>query len=786
MSVLSGAKHTELSRSKWTDTKTKQGSVQMADDLVKDALDYHRRAPAGKLEIAATKPMANQRDLALAYSPGVAEACKIIADNPAEAATVTARANLVAVVTNGTAVLGLGDIGPLASKPVMEGKAVLFKKFAGIDVFDIELDANEVDYFVDVTAALEPTFGGINLEDIKAPECFEIEAKLRERMNIPVFHDDQHGTAICVASAIYNGLQIVGKDLDKVKVVTSGAGAAAIACLDLLVDMGVPIENIIATDKDGVIHEGRKSEMHVKQGRYAQKTHMRSLGEVIDGADVFLGLSAPNVLTTEMLKKMADKPLIMALANPVPEIMPDVARDARPDAIIATGRSDFPNQVNNVLCFPFIFRGALDVGATTINEEMKIATVKAIANLARAESSDIVAQAYANENLSFGPNYMIPKPFDPRLISEIAPAVAQAAMDSGVATRPIENMEVYVQQLNEFVWRSGNVMKPVIDRAIADPKRVVYAEGEERRVLHAAQVVIDEGIAKPIVIGRRSVVERRIKELGLRIKVDKDFDLVDPENDTRYQQYWQAYHGLQARRGVSPEMARTVIRTSTTAIAAMMLKLGEADAMICGTFGQFQRHLMLVRQIIGRKEGVKDLSTMIAMIMPKGVVFIADTHVTPEPDVDELVGMAILASEEVRLFGVEPKIAFVSHSNFGTTDLPSARKMRRAVQLLQREHPELEVEGEMHSDAAINERMRERAFPENLLEGSANLLIMPSLDAAHISYNLMKVLGDGLPVGPVLIGAAQPAHVMTASVTARGLVNMTALAVIEAQAAETE
>ena len=758
----------------------------MADDLVKDALDYHRRAPAGKLEIAATKPMANQRDLALAYSPGVAEACKIITENPAEAATVTARANLVAVVTNGTAVLGLGDIGPLASKPVMEGKAVLFKKFAGIDVFDIELDANEVDYFVDVTAALEPTFGGINLEDIKAPECFEIEAKLRERMNIPVFHDDQHGTAICVASAIYNGLQIVGKDLDKVKVVTSGAGAAAIACLDLLVDMGVPIENIIATDKDGVIHEGRKSEMHVKQGRYAQKTHMRSLGEVIDGADVFLGLSAPNVLTTEMLKKMADKPLIMALANPVPEIMPDVARDARPDAIIATGRSDFPNQVNNVLCFPFIFRGALDVGATTINEEMKIATVKAIANLARAESSDIVAQAYANENLSFGPNYMIPKPFDPRLISEIAPAVAQAAMDSGVATRPIENMEVYVQQLNEFVWRSGNVMKPVIDRAIAAPKRVVYAEGEERRVLHAAQVVIDEGIAKPIVIGRRSVVESRIKELGLRIKVDKDFDLVDPENDTRYQQYWQAYHGLQARRGVSPEMARTVIRTSTTAIAAMMLKLGEADAMICGSFGQFQRHLMLVRQIIGRKEGVKDLSTMIAMIMPKGVVFIADTHVTPEPDVDELVGMAILASEEVRLFGVEPKIAFVSHSNFGTTDLPSARKMRRAVQLLQREHPELEVEGEMHSDAAINERMRERAFPENLLEGSANLLIMPSLDAAHISYNLMKVLGDGLPVGPVLIGAAQPAHVMTASVTARGLVNMTALAVIEAQAAETE
>lgn len=755
----------------------------MADDLVKDALDYHRRAPAGKLEIAATKPMANQRDLALAYSPGVAEACKVISENPGEAATVTARANLVAVVTNGTAVLGLGDIGPLASKPVMEGKAVLFKKFAGIDVFDIELDANEVDRFVDVTAALEPTFGGINLEDIKAPECFEIESRLREQMNIPVFHDDQHGTAIIVASAIYNGLHIVGKKMEEVKVVTSGAGAAAIACLDLLVDMGVPLENIFATDKDGVIHEGRKNEMHAKQGRYAQKTEMRSLAEVIEGADVFLGLSAPNVLKPEMLKNMAENPLILALANPVPEIMPDVAQEARPDAIIATGRSDFPNQVNNVLCFPFIFRGALDVGATTINEEMKIATVKAIANLARAESSDVVAQAYGDESLSFGPGYMIPKPFDPRLISEIAPAVAQAAMDSGVATRPIDNMEAYVQQLNEFVWRSGNVMKPVIDRAIADPKRVVYAEGEERRVLHAAQVIIDEGIAKPILIGRRSVVESRLEDLGLRIRIDQDFELVDPENDERYQKYWSEYHSLQARRGVSPEMARSVIRTSTTAIAAMMLKLGEADAMLCGTFGQFQRHLMTVRQIIGRREGVKDLSTMIAMIMPKGVVFIADTHVSEDPDVDELVEMALLCAQEVRRFGVEPKVGFVSHSNFGTTDLPSARKMRRAVQLLQRHHPELEVEGEMHSDSAINERMRERVFPDNRLEGSANLLIMPSLDAAHISYNLLKVLGDGLPVGPALIGAAQPAHVMTASVTTRGLVNMTALAVNEAQAA---
>ena len=753
----------------------------MQDDLVKDALDYHRRAPAGKLEIAATKPMANQRDLALAYSPGVAEACNVIVEDPAEAATVTARANLVGVVTNGTAVLGLGDIGPLASKPVMEGKAVLFKKFAGIDVFDIELDANEVERFVEVTAAMEPTFGGINLEDIKAPECFEIESKLRERMNIPVFHDDQHGTAIIVASAIYNGLHIVGKKMEEVKIVTSGAGAAAIACLDLLVDMGVAIENIFATDKDGVIHEGRRNEMHAKQGRYAQKTDHRTLVDVIDGADVFLGLSAPNVLKPEMLKKMAKDPLILALANPVPEIMPDIAKEARPDAIIATGRSDFPNQVNNVLCFPFIFRGALDVGATTINEEMKIATVKAIANLARAESSDVVAQAYGDESLSFGPGYMIPKPFDPRLISEIAPAVAQAAMDSSVATRPIENMDAYVQKLNEFVWRSGNVMKPVMDRAIADPKRVVYAEGEERRVLHAAQVIIDEGIAKPILIGRRAVVENRLEELGLRIRIDQDFDLVDPENDDRYQKYWREYHNLQARRGVSPEMARSVIRTSTTAIASMMLKMGEADAMLCGTYGQFQRHLMTVRQIIGRREDVKDISTMIGMIMPKGVVFIADTHVSEDPDVDELVEMALLCAQEVRRFGVEPKVAFLSHSNFGTTDLPSARKMRRAVQLLQRNHPDLEVEGEMHSDAAINERMRERVFPGNTLEGSANLLIMPSLDAAHISYNLLKVMGDGLPVGPVLVGAARPAHVMTASVTTRGLVNMTALAVNGAQ-----
>ena len=758
----------------------------MEDDLVKDALDYHRRAPAGKLEIAATKPMANQRDLALAYSPGVAEACNVIVEDPAEAATVTARANLVGVVTNGTAVLGLGDIGPLASKPVMEGKAVLFKKFAGIDVFDIELDANEVERFVEVTAAMEPTFGGINLEDIKAPECFEIESKLRERMNIPVFHDDQHGTAIIVASAIYNGLHIVGKKMEEVKIVTSGAGAAAIACLDLLVDMGVAIENIFATDKDGVIHEGRRNEMHAKQGRYAQKTDHRTLADVIDGADVFLGLSAPNVLKPEMLKKMAKDPLILALANPVPEIMPDIAKEARPDAIIATGRSDFPNQVNNVLCFPFIFRGALDVGATTINEEMKIATVKAIANLARAESSDVVAQAYGDESLSFGPGYMIPKPFDPRLISEIAPAVAQAAMDSSVATRPIENMDAYVQKLNEFVWRSGNVMKPVMDRAIADPKRVVYAEGEERRVLHAAQVIIDEGIAKPILIGRRSVVENRLEELGLRIRIDQDFDLVDPENDDRYQKYWREYHNLQARRGVSPEMARSVIRTSTTAIASMMLKMGEADAMLCGTYGQFQRHLMTVRQIIGRRGEVKDISTMIGMIMPKGVVFIADTHVSEDPDVDELVEMAVLCAQEVRRFGVEPKVAFLSHSNFGTTDLPSARKMRRAVQLLQRNHPDLEVEGEMHSDAAINERMRERVFPGNTLEGSANLLIMPSLDAAHISYNLLKVMGDGLPVGPVLVGAAQPAHVMTASVTTRGLVNMTALAVNGAQAAVAE
>jgi len=760
-----------------------KGRLPVDDDLVKDALDYHRRAPAGKLEIAATKPMANQRDLALAYSPGVAEACNVIAEDAGEAATVTARANLVGVVSNGTAVLGLGNIGALASKPVMEGKAVLFKKFAGVDVFDIEVDETDVDKFVDVVAAMEPTFGGINLEDIKAPECFEIEAKLRERMNIPVFHDDQHGTAICVNSAIYNALHIVGKKMSDIKLVTSGSGAAAIACVDLLVDMGVPIENIWLTGRRGVVHESMANSVHPKVARYAKPGEGLTLDDVIEGADVFLGLSAPGVLTGDMIKKMSDKPLIMALANPTPEIMPEAAREARPDAIIGTGRSDYPNQVNNVLCFPFIFRGALDCGATTINEEMKIACVKAIAELARAETSDIVAQAYGDESMNFGPDYIIPKPFDPRLIGEVAPAIAKAAADSGVATRPIDDLGAYKQSLMEFVYRSGNVMKPVIDRAIANPKRVVFAEGEDKRVLHAVQVIVDDGIAEPILIGRRAVVESRIEELGLRLEVGESFDLVDPDDDPRYNDYWTDYHDLLARRGVSPETARTTIRTSTTAIGALMVRREEADAMICGTFGRYQQHLRHALLITGRREGVREVSAVTAIIMPKGLVFLADTHISPNPGVEELVEMAVLAAQVVRRFGIEPKIALVSHSNFGTSNHESARKMRLAASILRRDHPDLEVEGEMHADAAIEERIRERAYPGNGLSGSANLLIFPSIDAAHISSNLLVSLGDGLAVGPALIGLARPVHVVTSSITPRGLVNMAALAVIDAQEA---
>jgi len=754
--------------------------------LEKDALAYHRMNPPGKLAVVATKPLANQRDLALAYSPGVASACMAIAGDSAEAATLTGRANLVGVITNGTAVLGLGTIGPLASKPVMEGKAVLFKKFAGINVFDIEIDAIDADKFVEAVAALEPTFGAINLEDIKAPECFEIEERLRERMNIPVFHDDQHGTAIIVAAAIWNGLSIVGKKLSDIRLVTSGAGAAAIACLDLLVDMGLRRENVFATDIHGVIYEGRKEDMDPRRARYAQKTDKRSLDEVIDGADVFLGLSAPGVLKPQMVERMAENPLIMALANPVPEIMPDEARKARPDAIIATGRSDFPNQVNNVLCFPFIFRGALDVGATEINEQMKIACVHALADLARVEASDVVAKAYGGQEMKFGPEYLIPRPFDPRLVIAIAPAVAKAAMDSGVATRTIEDFDVYREELSEFVFRSGLLMKSVFTTARANRKRVVYAEGEEERVLRAVQVVVDEGLAWPILVGRRRVVESRIGRLGLRLAIGTDFELCDPEDDPRYDEYWRLYQGLMARNGVSPDYARTVVRTRPTVIAGLMVRRGEADAAIAGAVGRYQRHLQHALDTIGMREGMKTVAALTVLILDKGTYFLADTHVHRERDAAGIAEMTMLAAEEVRRFGIEPKIALLSHSNFGSVESTSARMMKEAVSILQREQPGLEVEGEMHADSALVEEIRDRFYPDCRLEGSANLLIMPSLDAANIAYNLLKVLGDGLSVGPILLGMAKPIHILTPSATSRGIVNMSALAVVDAQAEEEE
>ena len=753
----------------------------MAENLREAALAYHRYPKPGKLEVTATKPLANQHDLALAYSPGVAAACDAIVEDPAEASHLTARANLVAVVTNGTAVLGLGAIGPLAAKPVMEGKAVLFKKFAGIDVFDIELDERDPDKLVDIVAALEPTFGAINLEDIKAPECFEIEGRLRERMSIPVFHDDQHGTAIIVGAAIYNGLRLVGKDLGEVKLVTSGAGAAALACLDLLLSLGVKRENVWATDIAGVVYEGRAEEMDPWKARYAQKTDARKLAEVIEGADVFLGLSAPGVLKPEMVARMADKPIILALANPDPEILPEAALAARSDAIIATGRSDYPNQVNNVLCFPFIFRGALDVGATTINEEMKLACVKALADLALAEPSEVVAKAYGGEAGRFGPEYLIPSPFDPRLILEIAPAVAKAAMDSGVAARPIEDFAAYRQRLTQFVFRSGLVMKPIFERAQRDPKRVIYAEGEDERVLRAIQVVVDEGLAKPIAVGRPEVVAARIERLGLRIEPGRDFVLINPESDPRYNDYWQAYHRLTEREGVSPDRARTVVRTNNTVIAALAVRLGDADAMLCGVEGRYTRHLGYITNVIGLAEDAHDVSALSLLIVPSGTYFLADTHVTPEPSVQEIVEMTVHAAAHLRRFGIEPKVALLSHSSFGSRDTPSALKMREALKVLHADHPDLEVEGEMHADAALDEAVRQRIFPSSRLTGQANLLIMPNLDAANIAFNLVKVLGDGLPVGPILIGTAAPAHILTPTVTARGVVNMSAIAVVDAQ-----
>ena len=754
----------------------------MDDEALKEmALEYHRHPRPGKLAIVATKPLANQRDLALAYSPGVAAACMAIVADPAEASNLTTRQNLVAVISNGTAVLGLGDIGALAAKPVMEGKAVLFKKFADIDVFDIEIDEHDPEKLVDIIASLEPTFGAINLEDIKAPECFIVERELRKRMNIPVFHDDQHGTAIVVTAAMVNGLRVVGKKLEDVKVVSTGGGAAGCACLNLFVGMGMKPGNITLVDRLGVVYHGRKEEMNPEKARYARKTKARTLDEVIAGADVFLGLSAPGILTAAMVERMAAKPLILALANPVPEITPDEARKGKPDAVIATGRSDYPNQVNNVLCFPFIFRGALDCGATTINEEMKLAAVKALAGLAMAESSEVVAQAYGGADLRFGPEYLIPKPFDLRLIVNIAPAVAKAAMESGVATRPIKDFDAYREELSRFVFRSGMLMKPIFERARTDPKRLVLAEGEDERVLRAVQVLVDENLARPILIGRPDVVATRMERLGLRLAAGKHFDICNPESDPRYDEYWRGYHALMERKGVSPDAARTIIRTNTTVIAAMMLKRGEADAMICGTFGHYGDHLRHIVDIIGKAKGVLDVSALSTLILPGGTFFLCDTQVTYDPTAEELVEMTVLAVDAIRRFGETPKVAMLSHSNFGAASTPSAEKMRRAVRILRKRAPDLEVEGEMQGDAAVNPDIRQRLFPNSKLKGSANLLILPNLDAANAAFNLLKALGSGLQVGPMLLGTALPAHVLAPSVTARGIVNMSAVAVVDAQ-----
>jgi len=755
--------------------------ADLSADLRSRALAFHQTPRPGKLEIQPTKPLATQQDLALAYTPGVAAACEAIAADPAEAATLTARANLVAVVSNGTAVLGLGNIGPLAGKPVMEGKAVLFKKFAGIDVFDIEIDAHEVDRVVDVVAALEPTFGGINLEDFKAPECFDIEDKLKARMKIPVFHDDQHGTAIIVAAAVRNALLLTGKRIEDIKLVTSGAGAAALACLNLLVNLGVKRENIWVTDIEGLVYLGRTSLMDRWKAVYAQKTKMRTLGEAIEKADVFLGLSAAGVLKPEMVACMAQRPLIMALANPVPEIMPDVVLKACPDALICTGRSDYPNQVNNVLCFPYIFRGALDVGATTINEEMKLAAVEAIAALAREAPSDVAARAYGGEAPLFGSGSLIPNPFDPRLILRIAPAVARAAIDSGVATRPIADIATYAERLNRFVFRSGFIMKPVFAKAKTAPKRIVYAEGEDERILRATQVVVEEALALPILVGRPAVIDARLARYGLSIRPGKDFALINPEDDPRYREFVATYVDVAGRYGITPDAARTIVRTNATVIAALTLRRGEADAMICGLEGRYMAHLKNIRDIIGLAPALRDFAALSLIIANKGVYFLADTQVTAEPTAEEVAEMAVLAAAHVRRFGIEPKIALVSHSDFGSYDTASAAKMRRASELLAERAPELEADGEMDGESALNPAYRDRVYPHSRLKGEANVLIMPSLDAANIAYEMIKVLGDALPVGPILIGAARPAHILTPSVTARGVVNMTAVAVVECQ-----
>ena len=758
-----------------------------AEEALRDAArDYHRSPMHGKISITPTKPLSNQRDLSLAYSPGVAYPCLDIEADPSLAAEYTSRGNLVGVITNGTAVLGLGDIGPLAAKPVMEGKGCLFKKFAGIDVFDIELAERDPDKLIDIIAAMEPTLGGINLEDIKAPECFYIETKLRERMNIPVFHDDQHGTAIISSAAMLNGLELVGKRIEDVKVAVSGAGAAALACLDVMVGLGVRRENVFVCDSKGVIYQGRPGGFDESKKRYAQETTLRTLADAVKGADVFLGCSAPGVLTQDMVKTMAASPIILALANPEPEIRPELAKAVRPDCIIATGRSDYPNQVNNVLCFPYIFRGALDCGATKITEEMKLACVRQIADLTKADISEEVARAYVGQELVFGPDYLIPKPFDSRLILRIAPAVAQAAQDSGVATRPITDMAAYRQELSRFVYSTGMLMQPVFNAARAVPdqkKRVAYAEGEDERVLRAAQLVLDEGLARPILIGRPAVIETRIAKAGLRLRLGQDVECVNPEDDPRFRHYWETYHRLMGRHGVTPDAAKAAVRRSTTTIAALMVKLGDADVMLCGMVGRYDGHLEHVRDIIGLKKGASGFAALNALMLDKRTLFIADTFVNEDPSAEQLASIALMAVDEVRRFGIPPKVAFLSHSNYGSSSRASARKMRLAHELFARMAPDVESDGELHGDAALSEELRRASLMESNLSGEANILICPNLDSANILFNVLKMTGgQGVTVGPILLGTAASAHILTTSATVRRVVNMTALAVASAAA----
>jgi malate dehydrogenase (oxaloacetate-decarboxylating)(NADP+) len=759
-------------------------SPEARAELRRAALEYHEFPTPGKVAIHATKQLVNQHDLALAYSPGVAAPCEEIVKDPNNAFKYTSRGNLVAVITNGTAVLGLGDIGPLASKPVMEGKGVLFKKFAGIDVFDLEIDEKNLDKLVDIIAALEPTFGGINLEDIKAPDCFYVERKLRERMKIPVFHDDQHGTAITVGAAIINGLKVAGKDIKTVKLVTSGAGAAALACLGLLLKMGMPRKNIYVTDLAGVVYEGRTELMDEDKIQFAQKTDARTLSDIIEGADVFLGLSAGGVLKPEMVKKMAAKPIIMALANPNPEITPEEVKAVRDDAIIATGRSDYHNQVNNVLCFPYIFRGALDAGASTITDEMEIAAVYAIAELAQAEQSEVVAAAYAGETLAFGPEYLIPKPFDPRLMMKIAPAVAKAAADSGVATRPIQDMEAYIEKLQGFVYASGSIMKPIYAAAKrATKKRVCFAEGEEERVLRAVQIVVDEGLAQPTLIGRPAVIAQRIEKFGLRLKEGVNYQVVNVEQDHRYRDFWQTYYKMTARQGVTEQLAKIDMRRRLSLIGTMMLHKGEVDGLICGTWSTPLTHLNYVDQVIGNRKGVSTYAAMNGLLLPDRQVFLVDTHINYDPTAEQLAEITVMAAEEMRRFGIQPKAALLSHSNFGSSDQPSAIKMRETLALVKKKAPWLEIDGEMHGDVALDGHAREAQMADTTLIGDANLLVLPNLDAANIAYNLLKTAAGGnIAIGPVLLGAAKPVHILTASTTVRRIVNMTALTVADASA----